>query len=124
MKQVAGTLRLERRNTARWRPRSVWFRPDAATRSSSIAAPFGRTLKQGQYQPETVEQQVLIYAGTNGFASKLTGCGIEETSKTFFLLESKHADVFADILKKRELDGDLRGELNKVLEEFKGVFKV
>jgi hypothetical protein len=28
-----------------------------------------------------------------------------------------------DILKKRELDGDLRGKLNKALEEFKEVFK-
>ena len=32
-------------------------------------------------------------------------------------------DIFADILKKRELDGDLRAKLNKALEEFKGVFK-
>jgi hypothetical protein len=38
-------------------------------------------------------------------------------------MESKHPEVFADILKKRELDNDLRAQLTKALEEFKGTFK-
>jgi hypothetical protein len=38
-------------------------------------------------------------------------------------MESKHPEIFADILKKRELDGELRAQLNKALEEFKGIFK-
>ena len=41
----------------------------------------------------------------------------------FAFIDSKHADVFADILQKRELDGDLRAKLNSVLGEFKGIFK-
>jgi F-type H+-transporting ATPase subunit alpha len=40
----------------------------------------------------------------------------------YAFVESKHPDVFADILKKRELDADLRAKLNKALEEFKGAF--
>jgi hypothetical protein len=38
-------------------------------------------------------------------------------------MEARHPDIFGDILKKRELDADLRAKLNKALEEFKGVFK-
>ena len=38
-------------------------------------------------------------------------------------IEAKHPDISADILKKRELDGDLRAKLGKALEEFKGIFK-
>jgi F-type H+-transporting ATPase subunit alpha len=41
----------------------------------------------------------------------------------YSFIESKHPDIFADILKKRELDSDLRAKMNKALEEFKGVFK-
>jgi hypothetical protein len=31
--------------------------------------------------------------------------------------------VYADILKKKELDGELRAKINKALEEFKGAFE-
>jgi F-type H+-transporting ATPase subunit alpha len=41
----------------------------------------------------------------------------------FSFIESKHPDIFADILKKRELDNDLRAKINKALQEFKGTFK-
>jgi F-type H+/Na+-transporting ATPase subunit alpha len=41
----------------------------------------------------------------------------------YSFMESRHPDIFADILKKRELDGDLRAKINKALEEYKGVFK-
>ena len=41
----------------------------------------------------------------------------------YSFVESKHPEIFADILKKRELDNDLRAKMNKALEEFKGTFK-
>jgi F-type H+/Na+-transporting ATPase subunit alpha len=41
----------------------------------------------------------------------------------FSFIESKYPDLFADILKKREIDADLRAQANKVLEEFKLAFK-
>ena len=82
-------------------------------------------LKQGQYQPLAVEQQVLIiYAGTNGFVDELPVTSLKKYEQELFsFISSKHPDIFADILKKRELDGDLRAKLNSVLGEFKGVFK-
>jgi F-type H+-transporting ATPase subunit alpha len=127
MKQVAGTLRLE---LAQYREMAAFAQfgsdLDAATqRQLNRGARLVELLKQGQYQPLAVEQQVvIIYAGTNGFVDELPIAALKKYEQELFsFISSKHPDVFADILKKRELDGDLRAKLNKVLGEFKGVFK-
>ena len=82
-------------------------------------------LKQDQYQPLPVERQILIiYAGTNGFVDELPAAALKKYEQELYsFIDSRHPDVFADILKKRELDGDLRAKMTKALEEFKGVFK-
>ena len=41
----------------------------------------------------------------------------------YSFVESKRPDLFADIVKRRELNEELRGKINKVLEEFNGIFK-
>jgi F-type H+-transporting ATPase subunit alpha len=99
---------------------------DAATQKQlNRGARLVELLKQGQYQPLSVEQQVvIIFAGTNGFVDELPIASLKKYEQELFaFIDSKHPDVFADILKKRELDGDLRAKLSKVLGEFKGVFK-
>ena len=72
-----------------------------------------------------MEKQILIiYAGTNGFVDELPLTALKKYEQELYsFMESKHPDIFADILKKRELDGDLRAKMNKALEEFKGVFR-
>jgi len=72
-----------------------------------------------------VERQILIiYAGTNGFVDELPLTALKKYEQELYsFIESKHPDIFADILKKRELDNDLRAKMNKALEEFKGTFK-
>ena len=127
MKQVAGTLRLE---LAQYREMAAFaqFGSDldqATQRQLNRGARLVELLKQGQYEPLSVEKQILIiYAGTNGFVDELPLAALKKYEQELHsFIESKHPDVFADILKKRELDGDLRGKLNKALEEFKGIFK-
>ena len=127
MKQVAGTLRLE---LAQYREMAAFAQfgsdLDAATQKQlNRGARLVELLKQGQYQPLAVEQQVtIIYAGTNGFVDELPVASLKKYEQELFsFISSKHPDVFADILKKRELDNDLRAKLNQVLGEFKGVFK-
>jgi F-type H+-transporting ATPase subunit alpha len=127
MKQVAGTLRLE---LAQYREMAAFAQfgsdLDAATQKQlNRGARLVELLKQGQYQPLSVEQQVVIlYAGTNGYVDELPVAALKKYEQELFsFISSKHPDVFADILKKRELDGDLRAKLNQVLGEFKGVFK-
>jgi F-type H+-transporting ATPase subunit alpha len=127
MKQVAGTLRLE---LAQYREMAAFaqFGSDldvATQRQLNRGARLVELLKQGQYQPLSVEKQVLIiYAGTNGFVDDLPLNALKKyEQEVIAFVELKHPDIFADILKKRELDADLRAKINKVLEEFKGAFK-
>jgi len=127
MKQVAGTLRLE---LAQYREMAAFaqFGSDldqATQRQLNRGSRLVELLKQGQYQPLAVQQQILIiYAGTNGFVDELPLTALKKYEQELnSFIESKHPDVFADILKKRELDSDLRAKLNKALEEFKGIFK-
>jgi len=127
MKQVAGTLRLE---LAQYREMAAFaqFGSDldqATQRQLSRGSRLVELLKQDQYQPLPVERQILIiYAGTNGFVDELPATALKKYEQELYsFIESRHPDIFADILKKRELDGDLRAKLTKALEEFKGVFK-
>jgi F-type H+/Na+-transporting ATPase subunit alpha len=127
MKQVAGTLRLE---LAQYREMAAFaqFGSDldqTTQRQLNRGSRLVELLKQGQYEPLPVEKQILIiYAGTNGFVDELPLTALKKYEQELYsFIESKHPDIFADILKKRELDGDLRAKMNKALEEFKGVFK-
>ena len=127
MKQVAGTLRLE---LAQYREMAAFaqFGSDldqATQRQLNRGSRLVELLKQGQYQPLPVEKQILIiFAGTNGFVDELPLTALKKYEQELYsFVESRHPDVFADILKKRELDGDLRAKMTKTLEEFKGAFK-
>jgi F-type H+-transporting ATPase subunit alpha len=127
MKQVAGTLRLE---LAQYREMAAFaqFGSDldqATQRQLNRGARLVELLKQGQYEPLPVEKQILIiYAGTNGFVDELPLTALKRYEQELnSFIESRHPDIFADILKKRELDGELRAKLTKALEEFKGIFK-
>jgi F-type H+/Na+-transporting ATPase subunit alpha len=127
MKQVAGTLRLE---LAQYREMAAFaqFGSDldqATQRQLNRGSRLVELLKQDQYEPLPVEKQVLIiYAGTNGFIDELPLTALKKYEQELYsFVESKHPDIFADTIKKRELDGDLRGKMNTALEEFKAVFK-
>ncbi len=127
MKQVAGTLRLE---LAQYREMAAFaqFGSDldqATQRQLNRGSRLVELLKQGQYEPLPVEKQILIiYAGTNGFVDELPLTALKRYEQELYsFVQSKHPELSADILKKRELDSDLRARMNKALEEFKGVFK-
>jgi F-type H+/Na+-transporting ATPase subunit alpha len=127
MKQVAGTLRLE---LAQYREMAAFaqFGSDldqATQRQLNRGSRLVELLKQGQYEPLPVEKQILIiYAGTNGFVDELPLTALKKYEQELYaFIEAKHPDIYDDILKKRELDSDLRAKMNKALEEFKGVLK-
>ena len=127
MKQVAGTLRLE---LAQYREMAAFaqFGSDldqATQRQLNRGSRLVELLKQGQYEPLPVEKQILIiYAGTNGFVDEIPLTALKKYEQELYsFVESKHPDIFADILKKRELDSELRAKMNKALEEFKAGFR-
>jgi F-type H+/Na+-transporting ATPase subunit alpha len=127
MKQVAGTLRLE---LAQYREMAAFaqFGSDldqATQRQLNRGSRLVELLKQGQYEPLPVEKQILIiFAGTNGFVDDLPLTALKKFEHELYsFVESRHPDLYGDILKKRELDNDLRERIKKALEEFKGAFK-
>jgi F-type H+-transporting ATPase subunit alpha len=127
MKQVAGTLRLE---LAQYREMAAFaqFGSDldqATQRQLNRGARLVELLKQGQYQPLPVEKQILIiYAGTNGFVDDLPVSALKKYEQELYtFIELKQPDIYADILRKRELDAELRAKINKALEQFKENFK-
>jgi F-type H+-transporting ATPase subunit alpha len=127
MKQVAGTLRLE---LAQYREMAAFaqFGSDldqATQRQLNRGSRLVELLKQGQYEPLPVEKQiVIIFAGTNGFIDDLPLTALKKFEQELYsFIESKHPEMFADILKKRELDDDLRARMTQALDEFRGVFK-
>ena len=127
MKQVAGTLRLE---LAQYREMAAFaqFGSDldqATQRQLNRGSRLVELLKQGQYEPLPVEKQILIiYAGTNGFVDEIPLTALKKYEQELYsFVESKYPDIFADILKKRELDSELRAKMNKALEEFKAGFR-
>jgi len=127
MKQVAGTLRLD---LAQYRELAAFAQfgsdLDAATqRQLNRGGRLVELLKQDQYAPLPVEKQILIIcAGTHGYVDHLPVHVLKRYEKELYaFVESKHRDLFSDILEKREFDDDLRKKMDSVLEEFKSAFK-
>ena len=104
MKQVAGTLRLD---LAQYRELAAFaqFGSDLDAASQAQLARGVRLveiLKQGQYKPESVENQVLIiYAATNGYIDEYPVAELKryETELMAFC-ESRHPELLKEILEK------------------------
>lgn len=82
-------------------------------------------LKQSQYKPMPVEQQVtIIYAGNNGFVDDLPVSSIRKFEEQFhpFMAES-YPDIMEKIQRTKELDKDTEAALVKAITAFKAQFK-
>jgi len=123
MKQVAGTLRLE---LAQYRELAAFAQfgsdLDKATQAQLARGErLTEILKQGQYQPLNVIQQVVsIFAGTQGFTDDLK---IDELpvflKKMLEFLDSSKTALMQQIAKEKALSDALRTELLGALNEFK-----
>ena len=128
MKQVAGSLRLD---LAQYREMAAFaqFGSDLDPTTQRLLARGTRLvelLKQGQYQPLSVERQILIiYAGTNGFVDHLPESALKKYEVELYrFIENRHPDIFTDIRTKRDLTDDLKGRINAALKEFNESFSV
>ncbi len=126
MKQVAGTLRLE---LAQYRELAAFAQfgsdLDASTRKQlNRGERLVELLKQGQYKPMSVEQQVIqIYSATNGYLDEIPTAKIThfmQEQELFF--QNKHPEIPAAIREKKQLDDTLKKQLNAALEELKGSY--
>lgn len=122
MKQVAGSLRLD---LAQYREMAAFAQfgsdLDASTqRMLNRGTRLVELLKQGQYQPVSVERQVVIlYAGTNGFVDQLPESALKKyEAELSRFLEGKHPTIYEDIRTKKELTDEVKTRLNAALKEF------
>jgi F-type H+-transporting ATPase subunit alpha len=126
MKQVAGPLRL---SLAQYRELEAFAQfgsdLDAATqRQLARGARLVEVLKQPQYRPVPVEQQVvIIFAVTNGYLDDVDLSHIRQWERDLIAnLEASHAAVLTDIRTKKALDDDLTNRLKAAITSFKPMF--
>src|SRR5437867_3419059 len=125
MKQVAGRLRLD---LAQYRELEAFAQfgseLDPATQKQlARGARVVEVLKQPQYQPMPVEQQVVvIFAVTNGLIDDVKVTEIKKWEEGLLeFMAAQHPEIMDDIRTKRALSDDLSGRLKKAIEEYKAL---
>jgi len=126
MKQVAGPIKGE---LAQYREMAAFAKfgsdLDASTqRMLARGERLTELLKQPQYSPLAVEEQVcVIYAGTRGYLDKIPTSAVSRFEQEFLSrLHSAHQDLLDAIRTKKALDDELEGKLKAALESFSSTF--
>jgi F-type H+-transporting ATPase subunit alpha len=126
MKQVAGKIKLE---LAQYREMAAFaqFASDLDASTQKLLARGARLtelLKQGQYAPLPVEEQVVaIFAGVRGYLDKVEVNKVTRFEQAFLAeIRSKHGDILKDIREKRELSADTDKKLSGILDAFSKTF--
>ena len=127
MKQVAGTLRLD---LAQYRELAAFaqFGSDldkATQRKLNRGARMVELLKQPQYQPMKVSEQVSsIYAGGRGYMDDVPVDAVRAFESQFLdFLRSSKADLLEAIETQKALTEEIEGKLKAAIEEFKKTFQ-
>ena len=126
MKQVAGTLRLD---LAQYRELAAFASfgsdLDKGTQAKlNRGARMVELLKQPQYKPQTVQEQVaVLYAGTRGFLDDVPVEAVMKFEAEFldFMNNAKTA-VLNSIAEKQMIDDAVEADLKAAIEEFKKSF--
>lgn len=126
MRQVAGTLRID---LAQFRELQAFaqFGSDLDKATQAQLARGQRLveiLKQPQYQPMNVENQVLgIWSATNGYADDVPVEKVREfETELLKFVENSHPSLLQEIRERRTLTDQLKSDLNQALKEFKEIW--
>jgi F-type H+-transporting ATPase subunit alpha len=127
MKKVAGSLRLD---LAQYRELAAFTKfgseLDKATQAQlSRGERLLEILKQPQYNPAPVDQQVsIIYAANQGQIDDVPVNRVRDFERGFLqYLTEKHARVLEQLRATKELTADISDALNKAVVEYKKDFK-
>ncbi|MCI7539633.1 MAG: F0F1 ATP synthase subunit alpha [Veillonellaceae bacterium] len=123
MKQVAGTMRLD---LAQYRELAA-FSQFASDLDKATKAQLDRgermveTLKQPQYSPLLVEEQVLVlYTAVHGFLADIPTEKVVEFQESFLkFMRTAHPEVAKKIAEQKKLDDALEKEITAAIKEFK-----
>ena len=126
MKQVAGQLRLD---LAQYREMAAFAQfgsdLDATTQAQlSRGERLVEILKQGQYQPLSVVQQIIsIFAGVRGLLDDIKVSDVQKFQAGLLnFIEEKHDAIVKAVEKEKKLDEDLEAKLTAAVKEYKGLF--
>jgi len=128
MRQVAGTLRLD---MAQYRELAAFAQFGSEQLDKATQAQLARgqrlveVLKQDQYQPLSVEQQVvLIFAGGNKYLDDLEISDVRRFERDLYpYLDTNYPGVLKAIREKKQIDDAVKSELIKALDAYKETFK-
>ncbi len=122
MKQVAGTIKLD---LAQYREMEAFaqFASDLDASTQKLLARGARLtllLKQPQYSPLAVEEQVaVLYAGTRGYLDSVAINDVEEYEHRLLeVLRSAGSEILANIAKEKKLDNAIEASLKAFLDDF------
>jgi len=126
MKQVAGRIKLE---LAQYREMAAFAQfgsdLDAATqRLLSRGARLTELLKQGQYSPLPIEDQVVsIFAGVRGYLDGIDVSDVTRFEETLLArVRAEHGDLLATIRDEGELSDDSDAKLTSIMDDFAKTF--
>ncbi|MBI5050429.1 MAG: F0F1 ATP synthase subunit alpha [Nitrospirae bacterium] len=128
MKQVAGMLRLD---LAQYRELAAFAQFGSDLDKATLAQiergkRMVELLKQGQYEPLPVEDQIIVvYAGTQGFLDDLPVDAIKSFEEGLLrYVRTEKQELKNEIKTKKVLDDDLKAKVSRAIEEYKKGFKV
>ncbi len=123
MKQVAGTLRLD---LAQYRELAAFAQfgsdLDKTTKDQlDRGARMTETLKQTQYSPLAVEEQVMvIFTAVRGFLADIPVDKVVTFQNDFLkFMRQGHPEIAQKIADQKKLDDDLEAALSAAIDEFK-----
>ena len=123
MKQVAGTLRLD---LAQYRELAAFAQfgsdLDKATQAALTRGErLVEILKQGQYAPVPVEEQVMIlYAGTAGALDDFPAKRVVEFEKLFLAqVRDSHPEIAEEVRETRQISDAAKAKLDKLIQAVK-----
>ncbi len=126
MKQVAGQLRLD---LAQYREMAAFAQfgsdLDAATQAQlSRGERLVEILKQDQYKPFSVAQQVFsLFAGVRGLLDDIEVADVKRFQDGLLnFVEEKHRGIIDSIEKEKKVDEATEEKLKTVIAEYKGLF--
>lgn len=121
MKDVSGTLRLD---LAQYREQEAFAQfgtdlDEATQRQLDRGERLVELLKQDQYQPLPVEEQIAsIYAGVEGYLDDIPTDEILDFEQEYLEeLRTAQQDLLSEIAEKKELTDDLENRLIEIIEK-------
>lgn len=127
MKQVAAKVKLE---LAQYRELQAFAQfgsdLDKTTRAQlERGARIMEMLKQDQYSPMAVEEQVIsFYSVTNGYLDDIDVKDVKKFEKELIeVLRRDKKEILETIVTKKSIDDELKAKIDSAIKEFKVVFK-